>query len=88
MRSETSVIDVILQSDLVGLSEVVVTALGISRQKKSLGYATQQVNGDAVSTVKTENFINTLSGKIAGVTLKLMVIWVDLPILSSEDQNR
>ena len=64
------VIDVSLQSDLVGLSEVVVTALGISRQKKSLGYATQQVNGDAVSTIKTDNFVNTLSGKIAGVTIK------------------
>jgi len=65
-----SVIDISLQSDLVGLSEVVVTALGISRQKKSLGYATQQVNGDAVSTIKTDNFVNTLSGKIAGVTIK------------------
>jgi TonB-linked SusC/RagA family outer membrane protein len=64
------IIDVSLQSDLVGLNEVVVTALGISREKKSLGYATQQVNGDAVSTIKTDNFVNTLSGKIAGVNIK------------------
>jgi len=65
-----SVIDVSLQSDLVGLSEVVVTALGISREKKSLGYATQQVNGDAVSTVKSSNFMNSLSGKLSGVVIK------------------
>ena len=65
-----SVIDVSLQSDLVGLSEVVVTALGISREKKSLGYATQQVNGDAFSTVKSSNFMNSLSGKLSGVVIK------------------
>jgi len=65
-----SVIDVSLQSDVVGLSEVVVTALGISREKKSLGYATQQVSGDAVSTVKSSNFMNSLSGKLSGVVIK------------------
>jgi len=65
-----TVIDGILQSDLVGLNEVVVTALGISREKKSLGYATQQVAGDAIATVKTSNFMNSLSGKLAGVVIK------------------
>ncbi|HEX2969784.1 MAG TPA: SusC/RagA family TonB-linked outer membrane protein [Bacteroidales bacterium] len=67
---EHSVIDVILQPDIVGLSEVVVTALGISREKKSLGYATQQVTGDAIATVKTSNFMNSLSGKLSGVVIK------------------
>jgi len=52
------------------LDEVVVTALGIKREKKSLGYSTQKVKGDAVSTVKDANFMNSLSGKIAGVDLK------------------
>ncbi len=64
------VIDGILQSDLVGLNEVVVTALGISREKKSLGYASQEVKGDEISTVKTSNFINSLSGKVSGVQIK------------------
>ena len=67
---DRSVIDVNLQSDLVGLAEVVVTALGISREKKSLGYATQQVSGDAISTVKSSNFMNSLSGKLSGVVIK------------------
>lgn len=65
-----SVINVILEADLVGLNEVVVTALGITREKKSLGYATQQVSGEAVSTIKSDNFVNSLSGKIAGVNIK------------------
>jgi len=65
-----SVIDVVMEPDLMGLEEVVVTALGISREKKSLGYATQQLGNEAVTTVKTDNFVNTLSGKVAGVNIK------------------
>lgn len=64
------VIDIVMEPDLMGLDEVVVTALGISREKKSLGYATQQVGGEAISTIKTDNFVNSLSGKIAGVNIK------------------
>lgn len=65
-----NVIDVVLEPDITGLDEVVVTALGISREKKSLGYATQQIGGDAVSTIKTNNFVNSLSGKISGVNIR------------------
>jgi TonB-linked SusC/RagA family outer membrane protein len=64
-----SVIDIDLQSG-VDLDEFVVTALGISREKKSLGYATQEVAGDQVSTVKRDNFINNLSGKVSGVQVR------------------
>jgi len=63
--------DVVMQADAANvLDEVVVTALGIKREKKSLGYSTQEVKGDAVSTVKDANFMNSLSGKLAGVDLK------------------
>jgi TonB-linked SusC/RagA family outer membrane protein len=65
-----SVIDVVLEPDILGLDEVVVTALGISRERKSLGYATQEVKGDVISTVKTANFMNNLSGKISGVQIQ------------------
>ena len=65
-----SVINVSMESHLTGLDEVVVTALGISREKKSLGYATQEVSGDAISGVKTSNFMNSLSGKVSGVVIK------------------
>ncbi|PZP45958.1 MAG: hypothetical protein DI598_12725 [Pseudopedobacter saltans] len=51
------------------LGEVVVTALGIKRSERSLTYATQQINGSEVSKNKTDNFVNTLSGKVAGLTI-------------------
>ncbi|MBU2996901.1 SusC/RagA family TonB-linked outer membrane protein [Cellulophaga baltica] len=63
-------IDVTLLEDAQSLDEVVVTALGIKREKKSLGYATQEVKGDAVSNVKSNNFVNSLSGKVAGLSIK------------------
>lgn len=63
-------IDIVMEPDVVGLEEVVVTALGISREKKSLGYATQEVKGDQVAPVKSDNFINSLSGKVSGVQIR------------------
>ncbi|MGE5420693.1 MAG: SusC/RagA family TonB-linked outer membrane protein [Chloroflexota bacterium] len=63
-------INVVLEPDLMGLDEVVVTALGISREKKSLGYATQQISGDQIATVRTDNFVNQLSGRVAGVNIR------------------
>ena len=66
----TNVINVSLAEDAQALDEVVVTALGISREKKSLGYATQEISGDAVNTAKDQNFVNSLSGKVAGLDIK------------------
>lgn len=59
-----------LEEDSQQLTEVVVTALGISREKKSLGYATQEVDGESVNTVPTDNVVNAISGKVAGVQIK------------------
>lgn len=66
----SSTINVQMEDDAQALEEVVVTALGIAREKKSLGYATQEVQGDEVSTVKATNFVNSLSGKVAGIDIK------------------
>jgi TonB-linked SusC/RagA family outer membrane protein len=51
------------------LNAVVVTALGIKRSEKSLSYASQQVAGDELTKVKTDNLMNALSGKVAGVSI-------------------
>lgn len=51
------------------LDEVVVTALGIKRSEKALSYNVQEVKSDAVTTNKDANFINALSGKVAGVNI-------------------
>ena len=63
-------LDVVMEPDAAQLDEVVVTALGISREKKSLGYATQEVDGSEVNTAKEGNFVNSLSGKISGLDIK------------------
>lgn len=65
-----AIIDVILDSESLKVEELVVTALGITRSKKSLGYATQEVKGDEMTTVKSINFMNGLSGKVTGVQIK------------------
>ncbi|MEH3112442.1 carboxypeptidase-like regulatory domain-containing protein [Pedobacter terrae] len=65
--SKSGPISVILQSSDNALDEVVVTALGISREKKSLGYAVQELKGDRVAEAKESNLVNALAGKIAGV---------------------
>ena len=65
-----STINVKMAPERVAVDEVVVTALGISREKKSLGYASQSVKGDEISVVKSSNFMNSLSGKVSGVSIK------------------
>ncbi|MBN2214319.1 MAG: SusC/RagA family TonB-linked outer membrane protein [Bacteroidales bacterium] len=62
-----SVIDVVLEPELVGLEEVVVTALGIERKTKALGYATQSVSGDELTNSGEVNIVQSLSAKAAGV---------------------
>ncbi len=59
-----------LQENSAQLDEVVVTALGISREKKSLGYATQEIDGEEVNRTPTDNVVNSLSGKVAGVQIR------------------
>ncbi|MFQ3182652.1 MAG: TonB-dependent SusC/RagA subfamily outer membrane receptor, partial [Polaribacter sp.] len=63
-------VNVSMKQDANVLNEIVVTALGISKEKKSLGYSTQKIEGDQVSKVKDANFLNSLSGKISGVEIK------------------
>ena len=53
----------------VALSEIVVTALGISREKKSLTYAAQTIQGGQLTQVRDANFVNTLQGKVAGLVV-------------------
>jgi len=63
-------IDVSLDEDVSQLDEVVVTALGIKTEKRALGFSTAQVDGDEISAVKaTNNFVNALSGKVAGLQI-------------------
>ena len=62
-------IDVTLKPDVRALEEVVVTALGIEKSTRGLGYATTKVNSDQLSVNRTTNLMNALTGKIAGVSI-------------------
>lgn len=62
-------IDVTLQEEATELNAVVVTALGIKRQEKALSYNVQQIKAEEITTVKDANFMNSLNGKVAGVTI-------------------
>lgn len=67
--TEKAVYNIQLTGDVDVLSEVVVTALGIRREQKALSYNVQQVKSEQLLAVKDANFINSLGGKVAGVTI-------------------
>jgi TonB-linked SusC/RagA family outer membrane protein len=68
--NKRSTIDLALAEDTKTLNEVIVTALGIKREEKSLGFAAQTVNENAVKDAKSNNWVNTLSGKVAGLNIQ------------------
>ncbi len=65
-----STIDVSMVASAIGLDEVVVTALGIKRDKKTLTYASQQVTGEELMKAKGANFMDAMNGKAAGLEIK------------------
>ena len=62
-------INIILQESTTDLDEVVITALGLERETKELGYVVQTIEAEEVSAVKAPNFLDNLAGKLAGVTV-------------------
>lgn len=67
--SGKTVIDMAMIPDIESLAEVVVTALGIKREEKALGYSVQKVKGEEVAKVKELDVVNALSGKVSGVNI-------------------
>ena len=61
------VLNISLKKSTTNLNEIVITALGVKREKKKLGYSLQTLNKEDISNVKEVNFIDNLSGKIAGL---------------------
>ena len=61
---------IVMEEDKTVLSEVVVTALGIKRERKALGYGVAEVKGEELTKAKETNVINSLSGKVAGLVVQ------------------
>ncbi len=66
---DASTLDVVLQPNTNTLNEMVVTALGIKREKRAIGYSTQEVSGETLSALKEPNLVNDLTGKVAGLQI-------------------
>lgn len=64
-----AVINIVLQENVETLQEAVVTALGIKREERSLGYSVEKVQGKEMNRVAQENVLNAMAGKVAGVTI-------------------
>lgn len=64
-----SVADIVLTPGIENLKEVVVTALGIKREEKSLGYSVGKIDSKDLNRVAQENVLNAMAGKVAGVTI-------------------
>ena len=64
-----SQIDVVLEESMQSIDEVIVTALGISQEKKTIGYATQKVDAKEITSVNAPNMGDMLSGQVAGLTV-------------------
>jgi len=66
---EASTINIKLDSDAESLDEVIVTALGVKKTRKSLTYAAQDVKSDELSRVKQTNPVSSLAGKVSGISI-------------------
>ncbi|MCB0836788.1 MAG: SusC/RagA family TonB-linked outer membrane protein [Bacteroidetes bacterium] len=64
-----TMLNIVLTEEDINLDEVVISALGISRDKRALGYSVTELGGDAVSKVKESNLASSLAGKVAGVVV-------------------
>jgi TonB-linked SusC/RagA family outer membrane protein len=69
LEGTSQVVSISLEEDATSLNEVVVTALGIKRESKALGYSLTKVDGDDISQVKTTSAVNSLQGRVAGVNI-------------------
>jgi TonB-dependent SusC/RagA subfamily outer membrane receptor len=64
-----STFNIKMETDVFGIDEVVVTALGISREKKGLGYSVQDLKGDDLVVAREANVVNSMQGKLSGVQI-------------------
>ncbi len=67
--TDAAALSIVLKESNTALNEVVVTALGVKREKRTLTYATQEVKGSVLVDAKQDNLINALAGKVAGVQI-------------------
>lgn len=65
----SNIINVVLEEEITALKEVVVTAMGLTREKKALGYSIAEVGSEDIARTRDNNVISALSGKVAGLQI-------------------
>ncbi|MFV0591452.1 MAG: SusC/RagA family TonB-linked outer membrane protein [Draconibacterium sp.] len=80
--ADNKTIDIILEEETVGVDEVVVTALGIKRQEKALGYSVQKVDGQELQETKGTYVATSMTGKISGLWVKNSTEFNEAPSIS------
>lgn len=78
---------VIMKEKVVQIESVVVTALGIKREKKALGYSVQDIDGEALQTIKTADVTTSLTGKISGLLVKNSPNFGTDPVMSLRGED-
>ena len=85
--SGQTMFEVVMEENTEMLSEVVVTALGIKREEKALGYSVQSVEGDGLQTVKGVDVGTSLSGKVAGLLVRNSTEFTEAPSIQIRERN-
>jgi TonB-linked SusC/RagA family outer membrane protein len=82
-----SVLNILMVEETIGVDEVVVTALGIKREEKALGYAVQKVTGESLQKVSGTDVTSSLTGKVAGLLVKNSSDFGTAPALTIRGEN-
>lgn len=82
-----TLLNIILQEEASQLTEMVITALGIKREEKALGYAVQKVKGSTVQTVKGVDVATSLTGKVSGLLVKNSTEFTEAPTIELRGEN-
>ncbi len=85
--SDDQTIDIELKEEAFQLNDVVVTALGITQEKKTIGYSTQEVKMEELASINTQNVGNLLTGKVAGLAVSNPTGIFQAPALSLRGKN-
>ncbi|MEI6139880.1 MAG: SusC/RagA family TonB-linked outer membrane protein [Mariniphaga sp.] len=82
-----SAINILMVEETIGVDEVVVTALGIRREEKALGYAVQKVTGESLQKVSSVEVASSLSGKVAGLLVRNTPDFNGAPVITIRGEN-
>jgi TonB-linked SusC/RagA family outer membrane protein len=80
-------LDIRMKSTSIQMGDVVVTALGIKREEKAIGYAVQKISGESMQTIKVSDPTTSLTGKISGLMIKNSTNFGTAPIISLRGEN-